>query len=57
LTKVTNVKQYKGQPEKDWSNKQWLDHAWIQSHNPWIDERDREYWKAKIKELTTKIYG
>ncbi len=51
-----NVKQYKGQPEKNWSDKQWLQHAYIQVHNPWITEDDRKYWRVKIKELTPKVY-
>ena len=45
------AKQYKGQPRKDWANDDWLQHAWVQSHNPWLDEDDRQYWKDKIKEL------
>ena len=49
---MQSSKQYKGQPEKGWTDEQWLQHAWIQSHNPWIDDDDREYWKDKIKELT-----
>ena len=49
-----NVKQYQGQPEKKWSNKQWLEHAYIQSHNPWISEDDRQYWRDKIRELHQK---
>ena len=39
-------------PKKDWSNKKWLQHAWGQSHNPWISEEDRQYWRDKIKELS-----
>ena len=47
-----NVKQYKGQPRKDWSKSQWLHHAWVQKDNPWISPEDREYWQDKIKELS-----
>tara|TARA_B100001250_G_scaffold230885_1_gene198147 strand:+ start:1988 stop:2131 length:144 start_codon:yes stop_codon:yes gene_type:complete len=39
-------------PKKDWEKEQWLKHAWVQSHNPWISDEDRQYWKDKIKELT-----
>ena len=46
------LKDYIKEPKKDWSNKKWLQHAWVQSHNPWISEDDREYWRDKIKELT-----
>jgi hypothetical protein len=41
-------------PKKDWTTKQWLDHAWVQRHNPWISEEDRNYWKDKITELVDK---
>ena len=46
------VKQYKGQPRKDWTKEQWLQHAHIQVHNPWLTDEDRLYWRDKIKELT-----
>ena len=46
-----NVKQYKGQPLKDWDKEHWLQHAYVQRWNPWIDEDERDYWKDKIKEL------
>ena len=49
---IGNVKQYKDQPRKDWTNDQWLQHAWVQVHNPWISDVDREYWKDKIEELS-----
>ena len=48
---IGNVRQYKGQPRKDWTNDHWLQHANIMVHSPWIDEDEREYWKDKIKEL------
>ncbi len=47
-----NVKQYKGQPQKDWTNEHWLQHSHIMVHSPWIDEEEREYWRDKIKELS-----
>ena len=46
-----NVKQYKGQPRKDWDKEHWLQHAYVQRWNPWIDEDERDYCKDKIKEL------
>ena len=46
-----NVKQYQGQPRKDWDKEHWLQHAYVQRWNPWIDEDERDYWKDKIKEL------
>ena len=49
---MPSSKQYKGQPQKDWTREKRLQHAWVQSHNPWIDEDAREYWKDKITELS-----
>ena len=46
-----SIKDYEG-PKNDWTKAQRLQHAWIQKHNPWISDDDREYWKDKIKELT-----
>ena len=39
-------------PKKEWTPKQWLDHAYVHKLNPWISEDDRQYWRDKIKELT-----
>ena len=39
-------------PKKDWNKQQWLEHAQLQKHNPWISDEDREYWEDKIKELS-----
>mgnify|MGYP001173547985 FL=1 len=39
-------------PKKNWTDEKWLEYAWIQKHNPWITDEDRQYWKDKIKELT-----
>tara|TARA_X000000368_G_scaffold310181_1_gene248093 strand:- start:4890 stop:5030 length:141 start_codon:yes stop_codon:yes gene_type:complete len=39
-------------PKKDWKKEDWLKHAQIQKHNPWISDGDREYWEDKIKELS-----
>ena len=49
---IGNVKQYKGQPQYDWSNAKWLQHAWVMVNSPWIDEEEREYWRDKIAELS-----
>ena len=49
---MVNVKQYKGQPQRDWNKKQWLEHAHIQVNNHWLTDEDRLYWKDKIKELS-----
>ena len=46
-----SLKDYEG-PKKDWTDEQWLQHAWIQRWNPWISEEDREYWRDKISDLT-----
>ena len=54
-TQMVNVKQYKGQPQRDWNNKQWLQHAHIQVHNPWLTDEDRLYWRDKIKELNADL--
>ena len=48
---MPSSKQYKGQPEKHWDAKQWLQHAYVMVHSPWFDEDDREYWRDKIEEL------
>ena len=39
-------------PKKDWKKEDWLKHAHVQKHNPWISDEDREYWIDKIKELS-----
>ena len=46
-----SLQDYIKEPKKDWTNDDWLQHAWIQRDNPWIGEEDREYWKDKIREL------
>ena len=54
MKKIARVNQYKGQPKRDWSDKQWLQHAWVQVHNPWLNEEDREYWRDTIRRLTNR---
>ena len=46
-----SLQDYIKEPRKDWSDKDWLKHAYVQRWNPWIDEVEREYWKDKIREL------
>ena len=55
LNKLT-LKDYIGRPRKDWTDKDWLQEAHIMVHSPWINEEEREYWRDKIKELTSKMY-
>ena len=43
------LNDYIGRPKKNWTNKQWLQEAWIQVHNPWISEEDKLFWKEQIK--------
>ena len=43
------LKDYISEPRKDWSDKQWLEHAYVQVHSPWISEEDREYWRDQIE--------
>ena len=54
MKKIARVNQYKGQPKRDWTDKQWLQQAWVQVHNPWINEEDREYWRDTIRRLTNR---
>jgi len=46
-----SLKDYIDKPRKDWTNEQWLEHAHVMVHSPWITKEDREYWRAKIEEL------
>jgi len=55
LNKLT-LQDYIGRPRKEWTDKDWLKEAHIMVHSPWIDEEEREYWRDKIKELTSKMY-
>ena len=47
-----SLQDYIKEPRKDWTNENWLQHAWVMVHSPWIDEEEREYWRDKIKQLT-----
>ena len=47
-----SLKDHIDKPRKDWTNEQWLQHAYVMVHSPWIDKDEREYWKDKIKELS-----
>ena len=46
-----SLQDYIKEPRKDWSNKEWLQQADVQMHNPWISEEARQYWKAKAREI------
>ena len=46
-----SLNDYEG-PKKDWTDEQWLQHAWILRWNPWLSEEDIEYWGDKISDLT-----
>ena len=46
------LNDYIKEPRRDWTDKQWLKHAHIMVHSPWISKDDREYWKDKIEEVT-----
>ena len=39
-------------PKRHWKKEDWLKHAHVMVHSPWIDDHEREYWRDKIKELT-----
>ena len=47
-----SLQDYIKEPRKDWTDKHWLQHAWVMVNSPWIDEEEREYWRHKIKELS-----
>ena len=46
-----SLKDHIDKPRKDWTKQQWLEHAHVMVHSPWITDDDREYWRHKIKEL------
>ena len=46
-----SLQDYIKEPRKDWTKKEWLQHSYVQMHNPWISEEDRQYWRDKAKEL------
>ena len=46
-----SLKDYIREPKKDWTDKQWLQYAYVQVHNPWLNEEDRLYYKDKFTEL------
>ena len=47
-----SLKDYIREPKKDWTDKQWLQYAYVQVHNPWINEDDRLYYKDMIERLS-----
>ena len=46
------LKDYISEPKKDWTDKQWLQYAYVQVHNPWINEDEREYFRDMITRLS-----
>ena len=46
-----SLQDYIKEPKKDWSNKEWLQHAYVQMNNPWISEEDRQYWRDKARDI------
>ena len=46
------LNDYIDKPRKEWGDKDWLQHAHVMVHSPWISDADREYWRDKINELT-----
>ena len=45
-----SLKDHMG-PKKDWTKGDWLNHANIMVHSPWLSDEDKEYWRYKIKQL------
>ena len=45
------LRDYIKDVKKDWSDKEWLQYCSIHMHNPWIDEKEREYYKDKFTDL------
>ena len=48
------LRDYIKDVKKDWSDNEWLQYCSIQMHNPWIDEKEREYYKDKFTDLINK---
>ena len=46
-----SLNDYIKEPRKDWTKQEWLKHAYVMAHSPWISKEDREYWRDKIKDL------
>ena len=51
-----SLKDYIREPKKDWTDKQWLQYAYIQYHSPWNNEEEIEYYKEEIRRIWDK-YG
>ena len=45
------LRDYIKDVKKDWSDNEWLQYCSIHIHNPWIDEKEREYYKDKFTDL------
>jgi hypothetical protein len=46
-----SLKDHIDKPRKEWTRDDWLKHAQMMVHSPWINEEDRDYWKYKVEEL------
>jgi hypothetical protein len=51
---MMTLNDYINEPKHDWTDKNWLQHAWVQVHNPWISKEDKEYYKDMITRLSNK---
>ena len=49
---MMSLKDYIKEPKKNWTNKQWLQYAYIQYHSPWIKKEEKEYYKDIIDRLS-----
>jgi len=47
-----SLQDYIREPNKDWTDKQWLQYAWVQYHNPWLKKEEKEYYWDMIKRLS-----
>ena len=48
------LNDYIGKPKRDWTDKQWLQYAYVQYHNPWINQEEKMYYKDMITRLSNK---
>ena len=47
-----SLNDYIKEPKRDWTDKQWLQYAYVQYHNPWINYEDKMYYKDMITRLS-----
>ena len=46
------LKDYISEPKKDWTDKQWLQYAYVQYHNPWLNHEEKMYYNDMIDRLS-----